>query len=43
MKISHFTELYVTEKEFIELVIAKQTTGRMLGAMLQNPSPFLLK
>jgi four helix bundle protein len=33
---------YITEKQFAELAMAKQETGRMLGAMLQNPDPFLI-
>src|SRR5471030_1145849 len=34
---------YISEKQFTELVLAKQETGRMLGRMLLNPGPFLLK
>ncbi len=34
---------YINEKQFSDLVLSKQETGRMLGSMLLNPGPFLLK
>jgi four helix bundle protein len=34
---------YLSVPEFAELLEAKKDVGRMLGAMLQAPGPFLLK
>jgi four helix bundle protein len=34
---------YLTEMEFDILLEQKREIGRMLGSMLQNPGPFLLK
>lgn len=34
---------YLTETELSEMLEAKKEIGRMLGSMLQNPGPFLLK
>ena len=33
---------YLTEQEHTELAEQNRSVGRMLGAMLKNPSPFLL-
>ena len=33
---------YITNSECIELVDIKREVGRMLGSMIQSPSPFLL-
>ena len=34
---------YITESTFLELTDRNRSIGRMLGAMLRNPGPFLLK
>lgn len=34
---------YLTATQFDELVLAKQEIGKMIGAVLQNPAPFILK
>jgi len=34
---------YLREEELRELLEAKKDVGRMLGKMMQNPGPFLLK
>jgi four helix bundle protein len=34
---------YINEETFIELTDRNRSVGRMLGAMLRNPSPFLLR
>jgi four helix bundle protein len=34
---------YLAETELSEMLEAKKDVGRMLGAMMQNPGPFLLK
>jgi len=34
---------YITEKKYIELIQLNRSIGRMLGAMIKNPKPFLLK
>jgi four helix bundle protein len=34
---------YLTEPEFVNLLEQKREVGRMLGSLIQNPGPFLLK
>jgi four helix bundle protein len=34
---------YLRETEFIELLAAKREVGRLLGGMIQNPFPFLIR
>jgi four helix bundle protein len=34
---------YLTEAELVTLTEQKREVGRMLGSMIQNPGPFLLK
>jgi four helix bundle protein len=34
---------YLNDPEMNELLEAKREVGRMIGAMIQNPSPFLLR
>lgn len=34
---------YIANNEFMELAEAKREVGRMLGSMVTNPGPFLLK
>lgn len=34
---------YITQSEFDLLLDQKREVGRMLGSMIQNPAPFLLK
>ena len=34
---------YLSEAEFTALLEQKREVGRMLGSMIQNPSPFLLR
>lgn len=34
---------YITQSEFDQLLDQKREVGRMLGSMIQNPAPFLLK
>ena len=34
---------YLTPEEFASMLEEKREIGRMLGTMLQNPAPFLLK
>ena len=34
---------YITQPELDNLIEQKRTVGKMLGAILQNPTPFLLK
>lgn len=34
---------YLTEAEVNELIEVKREVGRMLGSMIQNPGPFLLR
>ena len=34
---------YLSEEEFASLIEEKREIGKMLGSMLQNPAPFLLK
>jgi len=41
--ITAFEDGYLSEGEFENLLEQKREVGRMLGAMIQNPTPFLLK
>jgi four helix bundle protein len=34
---------YLSEREFVQLLIEKRKVGGMLGTMMQNPGPFLLR
>jgi four helix bundle protein len=34
---------YLAQQEFVELLELKREVGRMLGGMIQDPNPFLLR
>jgi four helix bundle protein len=34
---------YLAQKDFVELLELKREVGRMLGGMIQDPKPFLLR